>query len=153
VHILAHDYGVSVAQELIARHMERAKGGDDRLEIRSTCFLNGGAASWLFNDWWSMKMLDTIVFLIVHSLQASFPMLIGRGWCKRFWQSHTLDPSLRKIRSFCSLFSVEDPQLSLNVRDWQSIRYFTNYWLFSKAMREVFGELTAPSKETLEELW
>ncbi|VVO49496.1 Lipase 1 [Pseudomonas fluorescens] len=36
VHVLAHDYGDSVAQELLARHYE------DRIEIASCAFLNGG---------------------------------------------------------------------------------------------------------------
>ena len=36
VHVLAHDYGDSVAQELLARHYE------DRIEIASCVFLNGG---------------------------------------------------------------------------------------------------------------
>jgi len=35
-HVLAHDYGVSVAQELLARERE------GRLQIGSLCFLNGG---------------------------------------------------------------------------------------------------------------
>jgi pimeloyl-ACP methyl ester carboxylesterase len=48
VHILAHDYGDTVAQELLARHAERrqwdvAPSGDGgRLEVASLCFLNGG---------------------------------------------------------------------------------------------------------------
>ena len=42
VHILAHDYGDSVAQELLARHLDRAAAGDDALHIRSLCLLNGG---------------------------------------------------------------------------------------------------------------
>ncbi|WP_395604108.1 alpha/beta fold hydrolase [Pseudomonas sp. B21128] len=36
VHILAHDYGDSVAQELLARHYE------DKIEVSSCVFLNGG---------------------------------------------------------------------------------------------------------------
>ena len=36
VHILAHDYGDSVAQELLARHYE------DKIEVASCVFLNGG---------------------------------------------------------------------------------------------------------------
>ncbi|AXJ03323.1 alpha/beta hydrolase [Pseudomonas fluorescens] len=36
VHILAHDYGDSVAQELLARHYE------DRIDVASCVFLNGG---------------------------------------------------------------------------------------------------------------
>lgn len=39
VDILAHDYGVSVAQELLARHRERAGRG---LVLRSVALLNGG---------------------------------------------------------------------------------------------------------------
>jgi pimeloyl-ACP methyl ester carboxylesterase len=38
-HLLAHDYGVSVAQELIARHEERAGRG---LQLASLALLNGG---------------------------------------------------------------------------------------------------------------
>jgi pimeloyl-ACP methyl ester carboxylesterase len=38
VHIIAHDYGVSVAQELLARMHESNR----RLRVLSCCFLNGG---------------------------------------------------------------------------------------------------------------
>jgi pimeloyl-ACP methyl ester carboxylesterase len=38
VHLLAHDYGVSIAQELLARNLE----GRGSPRIRSVCFLNGG---------------------------------------------------------------------------------------------------------------
>ncbi len=38
VHIIAHDYGVSVAQELLARMHEKNR----RLRVLSCCFLNGG---------------------------------------------------------------------------------------------------------------
>jgi pimeloyl-ACP methyl ester carboxylesterase len=40
VHLLAHDVGDSVAQELMARHVERA--GQAGLSIASVCLLNGG---------------------------------------------------------------------------------------------------------------
>lgn len=51
VHILAHDYGDTVAQELLARHAERrpsprfstpGSDGSGRVEVASVCFLNGG---------------------------------------------------------------------------------------------------------------
>ncbi len=42
VHLLAHDYGVSVAQELLARYEARRRNADPGLELRSICFLNGG---------------------------------------------------------------------------------------------------------------
>jgi pimeloyl-ACP methyl ester carboxylesterase len=38
VHVLAHDYGDTVTQELLARALE----GSCRVTIRSVCFLNGG---------------------------------------------------------------------------------------------------------------
>lgn len=41
VHILAHDYGDTVAQELLRRYDE-IKEGAQKLSIRSICFLNGG---------------------------------------------------------------------------------------------------------------
>ncbi|MDX1756606.1 MAG: alpha/beta hydrolase [Marinobacter sp.] len=44
-HILAHDYGDTVAQELIARDLERRTGereDDSSLRIMSACLLNGG---------------------------------------------------------------------------------------------------------------
>jgi pimeloyl-ACP methyl ester carboxylesterase len=42
VHILAHDYGDSVAQELVARREERRGSNHPGLKIRSVCLLNGG---------------------------------------------------------------------------------------------------------------
>lgn len=41
-HILAHDYGDTVAQELLARQIERAANGAPGAEIGSVCLLNGG---------------------------------------------------------------------------------------------------------------
>ncbi|HEY8208872.1 MAG TPA: alpha/beta hydrolase [Myxococcaceae bacterium] len=42
VHVLAHDYGNSVAQELLARYQGRVERGQRGTAIRSVCFLNGG---------------------------------------------------------------------------------------------------------------
>jgi pimeloyl-ACP methyl ester carboxylesterase len=42
VHILAHDYGDTVAQELLARFIDRRESGSQGVEIASVCFLNGG---------------------------------------------------------------------------------------------------------------
>ncbi|MBV8062993.1 MAG: alpha/beta hydrolase [Nevskia sp.] len=41
-HILAHDYGDTVAQELLARHEQRRAAGDTSLQVQSLCLLNGG---------------------------------------------------------------------------------------------------------------
>jgi pimeloyl-ACP methyl ester carboxylesterase len=41
-HVLSHDYGVSVALELLARYEERLQAGREGLQLRSLCLLNGG---------------------------------------------------------------------------------------------------------------
>ncbi|HEY4121989.1 MAG TPA: alpha/beta hydrolase [Byssovorax sp.] len=41
-HLLAHDYGDTVAQELLARAADRARTGAAGLELLSACLLNGG---------------------------------------------------------------------------------------------------------------
>jgi len=41
-HVLAHDYGDTVAQELLARHLDRTRTGAPGLSLHSVCFLNGG---------------------------------------------------------------------------------------------------------------
>ena len=42
IHILAHDYGDTVTQELLARYLERRDNGQKGLNIHSVCMLNGG---------------------------------------------------------------------------------------------------------------
>ena len=42
VHIISHDYGDTVAQELLTRFQERAQKGETGVEIRFLCLLNGG---------------------------------------------------------------------------------------------------------------
>jgi pimeloyl-ACP methyl ester carboxylesterase len=40
--VLAHDYGVSIAQEMLARRSESQASRPSRVGMRSVCFLNGG---------------------------------------------------------------------------------------------------------------
>lgn len=42
VNILSHDYGDTVAQELLARFNDRFNNQEDGFDIKSICFLNGG---------------------------------------------------------------------------------------------------------------
>jgi pimeloyl-ACP methyl ester carboxylesterase len=42
VHVLAHDYGDTVVQELMARYQERLRSGAPGLCLRTVCLLNGG---------------------------------------------------------------------------------------------------------------
>lgn len=41
-HILAHDYGDTVAQEMLAASLDHSSRANASLEIQSVCFLNGG---------------------------------------------------------------------------------------------------------------
>lgn len=41
-HVLAHDYGDTVVQELMARHRQRLQSGTPGLRLRTVCLLNGG---------------------------------------------------------------------------------------------------------------
>ncbi len=42
IHLLAHDYGDTVVQELLARHLKRQAQDRPGLQIKSACLLNGG---------------------------------------------------------------------------------------------------------------
>ena len=42
ISIISHDYGDTVAQELLARFQERKNKGETGVEIKSLCLLNGG---------------------------------------------------------------------------------------------------------------
>ncbi len=53
VHVLAHDYGVSIAQELLARNQEGQPGP----RIRSVCFLNGGLLPEKFRERLEHRMI------------------------------------------------------------------------------------------------
>ncbi len=64
MHVLAHDYGDSVAQELLARHYE------GRFQMASCVFLNGG----LFPE--------THRPTLVQKLLLSLGWMIGRAWAQ-----------------------------------------------------------------------
>jgi len=92
-HILAHDYGDTVAQELLAR----AHDGSARAELGSVCFLNGG----LFPETHRPRFIQRLLLSPVGGLAAGQMTL----------------PS------------------------------------FSKAMTEIFGSTTPPSKHDLKTMW
>lgn len=77
-HMLAHDYGVSVAQELLARHLERKP---PRLEWDSVTLLNGG------------------LFPETHRMRPAQEALLGRfGWfVARFSTEAKFSAGMRQI--------------------------------------------------------
>ncbi|APR81735.1 Hydrolase, alpha/beta fold family protein [Minicystis rosea] len=76
VHVLAHDYGVTVAQELLARHDERGRRGERGLELASICFLNGG----LFPETHRPRLVQKL-------LASPLGPLVGRLTTKRAFAS------------------------------------------------------------------
>jgi pimeloyl-ACP methyl ester carboxylesterase len=56
-HVLSHDFGVSIVQELLARQLESEQAGHTRLMLRSSCFLNGG----LFPDVYQPRLIQRLL--------------------------------------------------------------------------------------------
>ena len=81
VHVLAHDYGDSVAQELLARHIERQGKGE--LQLLTVCFLNGGIFPDTHRPLFIQKALASPIgflltpFLTKKKLRKSFENIFG----------------------------------------------------------------------------
>ncbi len=73
VHLLAHDYGDTVAQELLARQNQ----GSPRMQVLSACFLNGG----LFPEANRPRLIQKLL------ASPLGPLLIGRLSQRRFRRS------------------------------------------------------------------
>ena len=67
VHVLAHDYGDTVAQELLARFQERQAKDHPSLKIDSVCLLNGG----LFPETHRIRLVQEL-------LKSPLGFLVGR---------------------------------------------------------------------------
>ena len=76
VHLLAHDYGDTVAQELLARHEERQRNGATGIALESVCFLNGG----LFPEAHRARFVQKL-------LASPIGALVGRASSKRAFRS------------------------------------------------------------------
>jgi pimeloyl-ACP methyl ester carboxylesterase len=66
VHVVSHDFGVSVVQELLARQLEREQSGQPGLVVRSSCFLNGG----LFPEVYQPRLIQKLLLSPVGALVA-----------------------------------------------------------------------------------
>jgi len=99
-HILCHDYGVSVAQELLARYKARRIDGDEAApHILSVCFLNGG----LFPETHRPRPIQRLLLSPLGPLAARF---IGyqsfkRAMCRIFSPDH--QPSEETLSDFWTL--------------------------------------------------
>jgi len=82
-HILAHDYGVTVAQELVARCNEKKEKSEPYFKIKSVCFLNGGLFPGAYKPLFVQKILGgplgNIAALLMSrfTLERSFGKIFG----------------------------------------------------------------------------
>ena len=98
-HLLAHDYGDSVAQELLARFQERKTARTDGLTIASICFLNGG----LFPETHRPRMVQKLLLSPLGGLVAR--LMTRRGFGKSFSAIFGPDtkPSQKELETFWEL--------------------------------------------------
>jgi pimeloyl-ACP methyl ester carboxylesterase len=99
-HVLAHDYGDSVAQELIARGME--PGG--RPQLSSVCFLNGG----LFPETHRPVLIQKLLLSPIGPLVAKLTnkKAVARNMCRIFGPQ--TQPDARLIDAFWELMTTHD---------------------------------------------
>ena len=102
VHVLAHDYGDTVTQELMARQLERIQHGGSGLRLRTVSLLNGG----LFPESHHARPIQTL-------LRSPLGPLLVRALNERAFR-----------RSFCAIFGADtqpdDDELS---RCWALINH------------------------------
>jgi pimeloyl-ACP methyl ester carboxylesterase len=106
-HVLAHDYGDTVAQELLARYHERRRAGAPGLELRSVCFLNGGLFPEAHRPRLVQRLLQTPLGPLVARLvderrfRRSFRLVFGprtqptEGELRDFWRLVSRNDGLR----------------------------------------------------------
>ncbi|MDQ6802030.1 MAG: alpha/beta hydrolase [Acidobacteriota bacterium] len=106
VHLLAHDVGDSVAQELLARQSERVAAGDDRLTIESVCLLNGGVVPEAHHPTFTQRLLASPFGFLVSRLMTE----------RRFGASISVvfgaktKPSAAELAELWSLVAFNDGQ-------------------------------------------
>lgn len=98
IKILAHDYGDTVAQEILARFLEKQKKNEDYLQVESICFLNGGLIPEMHRPRLIQKLLNSPIGFLVSKLfnekrfRISFSEVFGSSTkpsdkeLREFWQ-------------------------------------------------------------------
>ncbi len=103
-HILAHDYGDTVAQELLARFEHRRQSGSAGLTIRSVCFLNGG----LFPETHRPRLIQKL--LLTRSGALIGRLVTEDSFRRSFFPLFGPDtrPSDQELQAFWSLIRYND---------------------------------------------
>ncbi len=132
VHVLAHDYGDSVAQELVARHQ------DGRLQLASCVFLNGG----LFPETHRPVLTQK---LLLSPLGALLGKLFSRSKLKtnltQVFGPHT-PPSERELDAFWQLIVHNDGQKVMH----RLIRYILDRRVNRERWVAAMQETTLPMR-------
>jgi pimeloyl-ACP methyl ester carboxylesterase len=99
IHILAHDYGDTVAQELLARHEDRKASGDSSLVIESCVLLNGG----LFPETHHARLIQKLLLTPLGPLLSR--LMNRRGFGKSFSAvfGPNTQPSTQELDEFWEL--------------------------------------------------
>lgn len=110
-HLLAHDYGDTVAQELMARFAERQQRGADGARLLSVCLLNGG----LFPETHRARLIQRLLGGPGGRVLAR--LMNRRGFGRQFSAifGQTSQPSTEELDDF-----------------WQLIRYNNGHLVMSK---------------------
>jgi pimeloyl-ACP methyl ester carboxylesterase len=104
-HVLAHDYGDTVAQELLARHNDRARAGASGVGLLDVCLLNGG----LFPETHRARRVQKLLAVPV------LGMLLSR-----------LTDRDRFARGFAAVFGPETKPSAAEMDDFWSLVSFHN---------------------------
>jgi pimeloyl-ACP methyl ester carboxylesterase len=104
VHVLAHDYGDTVAQELLARDAERRAGGDATLVLESACLLNGGLFPETHRATRAQKLLASAIGPAIAKLTTE--STFGSGLAGVFGPN--TQPTAAELHDFWRLASEQD---------------------------------------------
>lgn len=126
-HVLAHDYGDTVAQELLARFSQRQAAGTGGLQLRSVCFLNGG----LFPETHRPRFVQR---LLISPLGPMVAKLMGEAAFRRSFSAifgPGTKPSADELQAFWKLVGTNDglrifPKL---IRYMEERRQYRERWV------------------------
>lgn len=131
-HILAHDYGDTVAQELLARQNE----GTLSFEIKSVCLLNGGLFPETHQALLSQKLLNSFVGPIISKLisKESFTKNMKNVFGKN------TQPTTNTIESFWQLMNYNKGKRIMHLL----IKYITERRTHNERWRNALKESLIP---------
>ena len=117
-HIMAHDYGDSVAQELLYRQTQRRleQAAQPQTVLQSVCFLNGGIFAGCHRPLFTQQLLKS---------------WIGK-WLVKFVSKNTLE------KSFYKIFGKNTPPMQQEIdMTWQLLRHNDGHLVVPEILRYI----------------